>query len=207
MTARTERWLTPLDVRLLRRLAVQPNLVRAARSLGIGRDRAVYRLARLRRLFGGPLAAAHRGGSHHGTTRLTTLGRRLLDRAGGHARGTNRFRGVFALRPSPRVRLGPAAELEVGFRCRDGAPVTVEVDPDAFVVARHHFPLSARNALDATVDRVRPHRDGTAELRARWAGRRVRVALTATSATRLGLAPGRRAVLYVKVVSVRRVGA
>ena len=205
MTARAERWLTPLDVRLLERLGVEPNLVRAARTLGVGRDRAVYRLARLARLYGGPVARGEKGGRAAGATRLTALGQRLLRRAHGERSGSNRWSGTYSGRPSPRVRVGPGTELEVSFHDREGRGVTVEVDPEAFVVAPTPVALSARNALAVSIERIRRRPDGTATVVARWGERPVRVALTAGSVDRLGLAVGCRAYLYVKAVAVRRV--
>jgi len=202
MTA--ERWLTPLDLRLLGRLATERNLVRTARELGIGRDRAVYRLARLHRLFGGPVTRSRKGGATPGRTELTPLGRRLLRRSSGAASRTNRWRGTYRSLPSPRVLLGEGNALEVSFRYRDDRPVTVEVDPQAFVVGRRPAELSARNVLRATVTRVRRERSGTAELTARWGNRSVRVALTAGSVDRLRLRPGTRAYLFLKAVAVHR---
>jgi molybdopterin-binding protein/molybdate transport repressor ModE-like protein len=199
-----ERWLTPVDVRLLGELGREANLVHAARAIGVGRDRAVYRLERLARLFGGPVAVGRRGGPTPGATHLTPLGRRLLRGAMGVHPGANRWSGVYRSAPSPRVEFGPGDALEVAFRSRDGDRVTVEVDPEAFVVARRRVDLSARNALGATVEQVRTHADGTALLQARWGGRPVRVALTTGSVDRLHLAPGVRAYLYVKAVAVRR---
>jgi molybdopterin-binding protein/molybdate transport repressor ModE-like protein len=199
-----ERWLTPVDVRLLGELAREANLVHAARAIGVGRDRAIYRLERLARLFGGAVAVGRRGGPTPGATRLTPLGRRLLRGASGLRPGANRWSGIYRRVPSPRVIVGPNAELEVAFRGRDGGRATVEVDPEAFVVARRPVDLSARNALGATVERVQRHPDGRALLTARWGGRRVRVALTGGSVDRLRLAPGVRVYLYVKAVAVRR---
>jgi molybdopterin-binding protein/molybdate transport repressor ModE-like protein len=199
-----ERWLTPVDVRLLGELEREANLVHAARTIGVGRDRAVYRLERLARLFGGAVALGRHGGPTPGATRLTPLGRRLLRGATGLRPGVNRWSGIYRRAPSPRVVLGPNLELEVAFRGRDGDRVTVEVDPESFVMARRRVDLSARNALGATVERVRTHPDGTALLTARWGGRPVRVALTTGSVDRLHLSPGVRAYLYVKAVAVRR---
>jgi molybdate transport repressor ModE-like protein len=200
-----ERWLTPVDIRLLGELERETNLVHAARAIGVGRDRAGYRLERLARLFGGAVAVGRHGGPTPGTTRLTPLGRRLLRRATGQRSGANRWSGIYRTLPSRRVVLGPSAALEVTFRARDGERVTVEVDPEAFVVARRPVDLSARNALGTAVEGVRTHPDGTALLRARWGGRPVRVALTSGSVDRMHLSPGVRAYLYVKAVAVRRV--
>ena len=206
MTA-PERFLAPLDVRLLAALEREPNLVHAARAVGVSRDRAVYRLARLARLFGGPAALGRRGGATPGATHLTPLGRRLLDRARGARPGTNRWAGRYVARPSPRVELAGGGTLEVAFRAPEGSRVSVEVDPEAFVVARTPAALSARNALAVVLRRVQHRRDGTAVLEADWQGRRVRAALTEGSIVRLGLRPGRRAYLYAKAVAVRRVAS
>ncbi len=200
-----EPWLAPVDVRLLRELAREPNVVRASRALGIGRDRAVYRLRRLATLYGGPVAVGHRGGTTPGATRLTALGRRLLGRAEGLHPGSHQWTGTYSSHPSPRIVLGPEASLEVAFRAREGAHVTVEVGPEAFVVARHRVVLSARNALSATVHRVHPRPDRTALLEAVWQGRTVRVAITTGSIERLGLVPGARVYLYVKATAIRRI--
>jgi molybdopterin-binding protein/molybdate transport repressor ModE-like protein len=199
-----ERWLTPVDVRLLRALAREPNLVHAAHALGLGRDRAVYRLKRLTRLFGRPVALGERGGPHPGGTRLTPLGRRLLRTASGVPPGANLWTGTYRRGPPPTVVFGPGSSLEVSFRAREGSEVTIEVDPEGFVVARRPVTLSARNALRTTIEQVRTHPDGTVTLVARWGERPVRVALTSGAVTRLGLTTGTRAYLYVKAVAVRR---
>ena len=59
-------------------LAQERSVVAASRSVGISRDRAIYRLARLDAAFGGPVVAAVRGGRAHGGTRLTALGDRIV---------------------------------------------------------------------------------------------------------------------------------
>lgn len=204
MTGARARWLTPLDVQLLARLDAEPNLVRAARGLGIGRDRAVYRLARLRRLYGGAVARGQRGGHEPGSTRLTRLGRRLLGRERGDRPGSNHWTGVYRAFPTPRVVIDRSSELEVAFRARDGGTVRVAVDPEAILVGRRRVALSARNVLPARVERSTISSNGTASITARWNSRTVRVALTAGSVRRLGLTPGRRTFLYVKAVAVRR---
>jgi len=198
-----ERWVSPDDLRLLQEIAREPNVVRAARTLGIGRDRAVYRLGRLERELGGPVVVGHRSGIDGGGTRLTPRGRRLLARARGSGRPTNRWTGTYRRAPAPHVVLGPRAELEVAFGGREGDRVTVEVDPESFVVSPRRVDLSARNALPAVVERVRGGRGGTALLLARWQGRSVRVALTPASVGSLGLHPGSPVVLYAKAVAIR----
>jgi molybdate transport repressor ModE-like protein/molybdopterin-binding protein len=201
-----EASLTAIDVRLLAALQRTRNLVHACREVGIDRDRAVYRLRRLDRLYGSVTGAA-RGGAHGGGTWLTARGRRLLARAQGtHARA-NRWTGTYHRGPYPRVELDPSSQLDVAFRWRDGGTVAVEVDPEAIVVAPRAVPLSARNALRAVVEAIRRRADGTVELTARWNGRQVRVALTEGSVGRLGLAVGRPAYLYVKATSLRRLAA
>ncbi len=159
-----ERWLTPTDVRLLGSLARTPNLVRAARAIGIERDRAVYRLQRLSRLYGRAVAVGRRGGVTPGATRLTALGRRLLERAGGPSTSAQHWVGSFHVGPPPRVVVGPGRELVVSFRASDGQRVAVDVDPEAFVVARRRAELSARNVLRARARPGRPPaaRDGRA---------------------------------------------
>jgi molybdopterin-binding protein/molybdate transport repressor ModE-like protein len=204
MTA--ERWLTPVDVRLLAELAREPNLVHAARTLGIGRDRAVYRLSRMARLYGGPVAKGAHGGKAAGTTRLTPLGRRLL--AGSSAgRGTNRWSGEYRAGPPPHVALSGGAALEVSFPGRSGEPVVVEVDPAAIVVSLRPIDSSARNVLPVVVSTVRSRGKLQAELLGAWHGLTVHVVVTPKSVERLHLAPGRAAYLHVKAPAVRRVPA
>jgi len=199
-----ERWLTPTDVRLLGSLARTPNLVRAARAIGIERDRAVYRLQRLARLYGRAVAVGRRGGATPGATRLTALGRRLLERAGGPSTSAQRWVGSYHRGPPPRVAIGSGRELVVSFRAPDGQRVAVEVDPEAFIVSRRRVELSARNVLRTRVVRAVPRPGGTAELEADWSGTPVRVALTWASVERLRLTPGTWVYLYVKAVALRR---
>lgn len=196
--------LTPTDLRLLDALERTRNVVRASRELGIGRDRAVYRLRRLARRLG-PVVRAVRGGRSGGGTVLTGLGRRLLARARGARPGANRWTGVYRRGPPPGVEIAPGQRLEVTFRAPDDARVRVELDPEAFVVGSRRVRLSARNVLHVTIARLRPRSDGTVELVGRWAGRAVRVALTRRSVEQLRLAPGREVFLYAKAVAVRRV--
>lgn len=199
-----EASLTPIDVRLLEALDRTRNVVHASRALGIGRDRAVYRLRRLSRLYG-PVTTGERGGTGGGGTRLTPTGQRLLARSRGSRPGANRWTGTYRRGPPPRVEVAPGRSIEVAFRAVDRAPVTVEVDPEAFVVATHPVTLSARNVLLVTVGSVRPRTDGTVVLTASWFGRAVRVALTVGSVARLGLRAGRPAYLYAKATAVRRI--
>jgi molybdate transport repressor ModE-like protein len=199
-----EASLTPTDVRLLGELERTGNVVRASRALGIDRDRAVYRLRRLARLYGAVTAAA-RGGARGGGTHLTPLGRRLLARARGDRPGANRWSGRYRRGPPPTVEVAPGFRLEVTFHAAEGARVTVEADPDGLILARRPAELSARNALFAVVETVRRRADGTAVVVARWGADRVRAELTVGSLRRLRIAAGRPVIFYAKAVSLRRV--
>ncbi len=215
MTAARETLLTPLDVALLEALALDPNLVRACRRLGIPRDRGVYRLLRLRRAAGGAVAETRRGGAEAGRTRLTPLGTRLLGLGRGaldlgRSRGERGrlpaviVRGRYRGRPAPGVRLGRAT-LWVGFRAREGEPVSCAIDPEAVLVALARFPTSARNVLSGVVTAVRAHRSGPVALEVRAAGRLLVASVTPGAVRSLRLAAGRRVVLYVKATAIRRV--
>lgn len=201
-----ERWLTPTDRRLLTALRRVPNLVRAARRVGIGRDRAVYRLQRMRRLYGAPVARGERGGPRAGSTRLTPLGLRLARAAA--SRSSRRVRqhwsGTYHVGSPASVDLGRGAHLEVAFRAKDRERVRVEIDPEMVFVARGRFESSARNVLPAEIVALVRRLSGRATLTALWRGRPVRVALTGASVDRLRLAPGIRVYLYLKAVAVRR---
>lgn len=201
-----ERWLTPTDRRLLAALERVPNLVRAARRVGITRDRAVYRLQRLRRLYGSPAVRGERGGPRAGSTRLTRLGLRLLRTASvaSAPMAKQRWTGIYHEGPPASVDLGRSARLEVTFRAHDGERVRVEIDPEMVIVARRRFESSARNVLPAEVVRVVRRPRGRATLTARWQGRSVRAALTGASVDRLKLAPGTGVYLYLKAVAIRR---
>ena len=203
MTA--EQWLTPTDLRLLRTLQGTPNLVRAAHRLGIPRDRAVYRLERLRRLYGKPAAIGRRGGGKVGATTLTPLGRALVRRAQGAHRGANRWEGTYQLHPSPHVDLGKGYRLAVTFHARPASSATIEVDPESFVVARAPFESSARNVLPVVVERVRSHSEGRVVLGARWGPFPVRATLTSGSVRRLRLGRGQPAYFLLKAVAIRKV--
>lgn len=199
-----ERWLTPIDRRLLRALLIAPSVVEAARRTRIGRDRAVYRLKRMRRLYGGPVVTGRRGRSVDRATTLTALGRRLVDEPrGALARSANRWRGLYRRGADPTVELEGGGRLVVAFRARESARVEVEVDPSAIIVGRAQVALSARNVLPVTVVGIR-RGPGGPELKARWLGHTVRVAITEGSVGRLRLRAGARAYLYVKAYAIRR---
>ena len=205
------------DVALLRALARERSVVRASARVGISRDRAVYRLGRLARAFGGPVVAGSRGGPGHGGTLLTPLGDRivrggfdaveLLDgRAASPVSAPNLLHGVYHRVPAPEVRVGRSLRLRVTFDAEDGAPTSVLLDPEAVVVARQRFPSSARNVLPAVVERTE-RTVGSLEvtLLVRCAGRRLRVAVTDETVRQLRLRRGAAVWLYAKATALRRV--
>jgi molybdopterin-binding protein len=83
--------------------------------------------------------------------------------------------------------------------------VTVEADPESFVIARERFELSARNVFKARLEGIRPLTSGRVVLLARWGGLAVRAALTPGSVQRLKLTRGQSAFFYLKAVAVRKV--
>jgi molybdate transport system regulatory protein len=218
MTGRRANLVTSTDVALLRALMQERSLVGASRRLGISRDRAVYRVERLERAFGGRVVRAVRGGSGHGGSTLTLLGDRIV--RGGFdsvelldARPLtplsepNLFRGVYRRAPTPEVHVEGGLRLRVAFPARDGEAVSVLLDPESVVVARRRFASSARNVLRATVERVRrePHALGLT-LEVRCFGSPIRVAITEEPVRQLELRPGTVVWLYVKATALRRVG-
>jgi len=216
MTARAHL-VTSTDIALLRSLSQERSLVSASRRVGISRDRAIYRIERLERAFGGPVVKGVRGGPGHGGTALTPLGDRIV--RGGFdsvemlgARpltplfAPNRLRGIYHRTPHPEVRVGRALRLRVAFPADDGETVSVLLDPEAVVVARRRFPSSARNVLPATVEAVRPESGGLGiTLTVRCAGARIRVAMTEEPVRQLRLRPGVAVLLYIKATALRRV--
>jgi molybdate transport system regulatory protein len=210
--------VTDTDVALLRSLAHERSLVAASREVGISRDRAVYRIARLARAFGGPVVRATRGGAAHGGTLLTPLGVRVV--RGGfdavellNARPVasvalpNLVRGVYRRGPPPSVRVGRTLRLRVAFDAEDGERVAMLLDPEAVVVARRRFPSSARNVLPGVVEAIRgTPRTPEVALVVRCGRTRLRVAITEEPVRQLGLRRGAPVVLYVKATALRRVG-
>ncbi len=208
--------VSDVDVALLKEVGRRASVVAAARALGISRDRAVYRLRRLARAFGGPVVVAERGGTRHGETRLTALGDRvahggfeaielLAARPAERETHPNLLTGTYRAGPPPSVDVGRLA-LRVAFSATDGARVSLLLDPEAVLVARGRFPSSARNVLPGVVERNAPG-PGPEERTAivRVGDARLRVALTPETVERLGLARGRRVFLYVKATALRRV--
>jgi molybdate transport repressor ModE-like protein len=193
-------------------------VVAASRSVGISRDRAIYRLARLERAFGGPVVAAVRGGRFHGGTLLTPLGDRIVRegfdsvellgaRPVAPLSHPNLLEGVFRRGPAPEVELGSGLRLRVAFAAEEGEPVAVLVDPESILVARRRFPSSARNVLPGVVVKLGwAHGDGGRLLLVRSGPATFRVAITDEPIRQLHLTPGARVWLYVKATAVRRVG-
>ncbi len=216
MTRRASR-VSDVDLALLRAIGREKSVVAAGRRVGVSHDVAVYRLRRLARAFGGPVATGVRGGPGHGGTTLTPLGDRVL-REGFDAVELvaarpvapvvrpNLLTGAFSAVPSPRVFVGPGLTLRVAFRAEEGERVAVVVDPESVLVGRRRFPSSARNTLAAVVEKVvraRGAPDVTLWVRAGPA--RLRVAVTDEPVRELGLRAGARVVLFLKATAIRRV--
>jgi molybdate transport repressor ModE-like protein/molybdopterin-binding protein len=210
--------VTDTDVALLRAVARDRSVVAASRRVGITRDRAVYRLGRLRSAFGGPVVRSERGGRDHGVTRLTALGDRIVRRGfdsleliGSHPVAppprSNLLRGVYRHLPTPEVAVGRGLRLRVAFPASEGERVTLLLDPEAVLIARGRFPSSARNVLRASVDSVRHGTDPSGStLVARVGALRLRVAVTEESVRHMHLARGQPVWLYVKATALRLVG-
>ena len=218
MTPPRANLVTSTDVALLRSVAKERSIVAASRRVGISRDRAVYRVERLARAFGGPVVVSARGGAAHGGSTLTPLGDRIVrggfdsvEMIDAHPMALlsvpNLLHGVYQLGPNPEVRVGRSLRLRVAFAAPDGERVAVLLDPEAVLVARHRFPSSARNILRGTVEAVHRDRNSLARtLVVRCSGERVRVAVTEEPVRQLGLRPGTAVWLYVKATALRRVG-
>lgn len=201
--------LRPVDVALLRAIGRTGSVAAAARMVGISRDRAVYRLERLRAARGAPAVQARRGGSGHGGSRLTRGAAALLARAerSGRPRGeglATRLQGTYVGGAQPRLRLADGAFLAVAFRGRPGAPVRVAVPAESVVLARRPFASSARNRLRAEVRRLERRGAGRWVVHLQAAGALWRVAVTPASVRSLRLAPGARVYLMVKATAIRR---
>jgi molybdate transport system regulatory protein len=209
--------VTSTDLALLHALGEERSVVAASRRIGISRDRAVYRIARLERAFGGPVVASERGGRRHGASQLTELGDRVM--RGGFdsvelidARpvapppSTNFLEGTYRRTPHPRVELGEGVSLRVAFAADEGEPVALRLDPDSILVARRWFPTSARNVLPVHIDAVLPGPGPLGRtLRVRAGPARLRVTVTPETVRQLGLRTGSRVHLYVKATALRRV--
>jgi molybdate transport system regulatory protein len=209
--------VTDTDVALLRSIGRVRSVVAASRAVGISRDRAMYRLDRLQRAFGGPVVTSVRGGRGHGGTALTPLGDRILRggfdavemidaRSVADAPRPNLLRGVYRTGPPSEVAVPGGMRLRVVFSAQEGEPVGVALDPEAIVVARRRFASSARNVLPASVQRIGPGPGPSDRFLHVRAGRiPLRVAVTEETVDQLALRPGTRVVLYVKATALRRV--
>jgi len=212
------RVVTDTDIALLQSLSRLPSVVAASRSVGISRDRAVYRIAQLERAFGGAVVSSVRGGKAHGGTRLTPLGDRIVRRGFDSVElidsrpvspppPSNRVRGVYHALSAPQIALGRDIRLRVAFKAEEGEAVTVMVDPESILVARARFPSSARNVVPAKVEKiVRGVTPSASTLVVLAGSTRLRVTVTAESVRELRLAPGAPVWLYVKATALRRVG-
>jgi molybdate transport system regulatory protein len=218
MTAR-EFVVTPLDIALLAALDRDGSVVAAARAVQISRDRAVYRLARLRTRAGGPVVASRQGGRKGGWTGLTARGRAVLTGGAEAAAWPERARppkhqsltGVYRSEPEPMLFASDGFSAAVAFVARDGERVTVTIDPEAIVVALGPLRSSARNAWPGVVEEVRTPSGGVPsgrrELAVRVGRHRLTVAVTERSVRSLGLRRGRRVTLLAKATALRPVGA
>lgn len=216
MSERPSR-VTEADLALLRGIGRSRSIVAASRQIGISRDRAVYRLGRLARAFGGPVVASVRGGRGHGGSALTPLGDRVLrggfdavelleGRSLAEGPRPNLIHGTFRAGPPPEVDAGAGIRLRVAFGAEEGEPVAVLLDPEAIVVARGRFPSSARNVIEGRVTGIdRPTGGLDVTLRVRAGATPIRVAMTEEPIRQLGLRRGSRVFLYVKATALRRV--
>ena len=217
MTPHRPDVVTSTDIALLRSLAQERSLVAASRRVGISRDRAVYRIERLERAFGGPVVVGVRGGAGHGGSTLTALGDRVvrggfdsLEFIDAHPLAPfpppNLLRGVYRASPHPEVRVGPSLRFRVAFPAEEGERVTMLLDPEAVLVARRRFASSARNVFAGTVESVRPDAANLGvTLTVRCSGTRLRVAMTDEPVRQLGLHPGAPVWLFVKARALRQV--
>lgn len=207
--ARRESIVRPQDVALLATLSREPNLVKACATLGISRDRGFYALERMGRIAGGPVVSTRRGGDG-GSTTLTSRGRTLLGAGVGASDLTSSHQstvleGTWHARPAPHVTLPDGPDLFVSFQAEEGGAVTISVDPEAVIVARKHYPTSARNVLRGRVHGL--HRDkGVWNLEALVGNHTFVVALTAESVKILRLRRGVTAWLYLKATAIHRLG-
>jgi molybdopterin-binding protein/molybdate transport repressor ModE-like protein len=209
--------VTSTDIALLRTLAQERSVVAASRRIGMTRDRAVYRIERLTRAFGGPVVTSVRGGPGHGGSVLTALGDKIarggfesIELLDAHPSTPlelpNLLHGIYRRAPAPVVRVGRRLNLRVAFEAEEGARVSLWLDPEAVVVARRRFPSSARNVLAGRVIRVDRSRGGPVVTLVVRCGRTpLRIAVTEEPIRQLGLRPGIVVWLYVKATALRRV--
>ncbi|HEV2231352.1 MAG TPA: TOBE domain-containing protein [Thermoplasmata archaeon] len=214
---RTETYVTPGDLALLDRIARVGSVARAARALGISRDRAVYRLLRLARASGGPMVEGRRGGAGQGSTALTPAGLELLTggRVGPIALGRGSppgpgspivWTGRYRAGPEPTVELSGGLRVSVAFEAAEGEPVAIALDPSAVLLVRFGGTVatSARNRWSGTVVRIGPAGPKAAYVDLRIGRRRLRAEVTEGSVRALGLRKGGRCEALVKATAIRR---
>lgn len=211
------RTVSATDVDLLRVLAEVGSVVAASRRVGVTRDSANYRLARLAIAFGGPVVASVRGGSGHGATRLTPLGERIARRGFDAVQvlgarpiaplaTPNVVGGVFRPTPAPCIELRDGRRLRVTFRADPGEAVEAVVDPETILLALRPFPSSARNVLPGTVERAAGRGDSRERhVLVRVGSERFRVAVTGETVRQLQLRAGRRVWLFLKATAIHRI--
>ncbi|MGC2788971.1 MAG: TOBE domain-containing protein [Thermoplasmata archaeon] len=208
--------VTDRDVALLRSVGREGSVVGASRRVGITRDRAVYRLDRLSRAFGGPVTTSVHGGRGHGGTRLTELGDQVARggfdsvellgaRPFSPLSSPNVLRGVYHAARAPEVVVNDELHLRVAFAADEGEYVSLLLDPEAVLVARRRFASSARNVLSGTVVSVRSTGANGRTLLVRVGSVRLRADVTPEPVRELDLRPGASVVLYVKATALRRV--
>jgi molybdopterin-binding protein/molybdate transport repressor ModE-like protein len=215
MTTR-ETVIAPVDIDLLGLLRRTATLTEACRTLGISRDRGVYRLRRLSRALGAPVVRTVRGGAPHGTTRLTPAGLALLRRGAGRlaARGPSArsttvvLAGYYAPGTPPIVQVPGGPPLAVAFDARPDERVRIVLEAESVLLARQRIATSARNVLEGIVERVHASGPGTGGAQrlvmVRVGTLRLPAAVTTASVQSLRLAPGRRVFLYVKATALHR---
>lgn len=210
---RNELVLTPLDLRLLARLAQTPHLAQVCRELRIGRDQANYRLRRMRRYLGRPVVTARKGPPGSSWTRLTGAGRQLLSQHPGtplrslrsHRSPGALLFGRYSGGPPPSLTTERGLVLSVGFPGQEGELRGVTVDPEAVLVARGRFPASARNVLPARILSLKPRGSLQVLAEVEAGGERLPVALTEAAVSALRLRKGSRVFLYLKATALRPV--
>lgn len=207
--------VTATDIALLQSLAQERSVVAASRRIGISRDRAVYRLARLGEAFGGPVVAGVRGGRNFGGSRLTPLGDRIVregfesvellkTRPLAPPSRSNLVQGIYRSAPTPTVVVAPGLSLRVSFPADEGERVSLLLDPEAILIARGRFASSARNVLPAVVDEVRPGPGARGRtLVTRVGPIRLRASVTQETVDQMRLGRGTRVYLYVKATALR----
>lgn len=205
------------DAALLAAVGRTGSVVVAARAVRMSRDRAVYRLRRLRDGFGRSLLTARRGGAAHGESRLTPFGASVaaggfttMELLSGRPAFSDRRAGTvlvgrYRRGPPPTVALargGPS--LRVAFAARDGASVRLTADPESILLARSRFPTSARNVLEGVVERgSRDEGGGRCRVAVRVGAQRIWVGVTTETVREMRLRRGGRVFLYLKATALR----